>query len=114
MLLARSGELLTSGGSAMVNPQVEEKPLNYHPFDSNNPYYELLVACYNNLSPEWLTCDGEASMQQIQRKRSDLNRRIRGLCHAIGRTVSENQIWDWLRSKEEYQKANPDVKMAFR
>jgi len=53
----------------------------------------LSMAC--ELSPENLYCDGEISSAQAQRKYQDIMKRWHKLESEVGRTVSEQEIWDW-------------------
>lgn len=51
----------------------------------------LTLAC--ELSPENLHCDGEISLAEANRKYRRLMQNWRALEQAIGRTVSEDEIW---------------------
>jgi len=62
---------------------------------------EAINAVYNGLSPENLTCDGEATMTQINQKRIKLNRQLRGLFTAFGREVSEKVAFDWYMERQK-------------
>lgn len=64
---------------------------------------EAIVDCYNQLSPEWLTCDGELPMHEVRRRRDSLNSRLGHLFKAFGRPVSEIAAYDWddARRKEK-------------
>ena len=48
---------------------------------------------YCALSPENLTCDGEASRTQVARRRASLNRRLRELFTELGRDLSETEAY---------------------
>ncbi len=48
-----------------------------------------IAGCYNRLSPENLSGDGEHSPAHVSRLRAELNRRLLGLFNEIGRPVSE-------------------------
>lgn len=79
-------------------------PVPFHPFQD---YVEQLIleainCVYSNLSPENLTCDGEASPSLINQKRAKLNRQLRGLCQAFGRDVDENTAYKWMMERNEY------------
>lgn len=81
------------------------EPLTYSPFSDDNLILEAILGCYNGLSPECLSCDGEASMTHINRTRSELNRKLRGLFVALGREVDEGEVYDWHGQKVAYEKA---------
>ena len=59
-----------------------------------------ILSCYGNLSPESLSCDGEASRAHVMKRASQLNRYLRSLFAEIGRTVSEEDAYKWYDSKE--------------
>lgn len=50
---------------------------------------------YNRLSPESLSCDGEASHSSIAREHSRLQANLRKLFAELGREVSEEESLDW-------------------
>jgi hypothetical protein len=54
--------------------------------------------CYNRLSPENLTCDGEARRSDVTRKRNELNRMLRHLFSEIGRVVDASACYEWERT----------------
>ena len=56
---------------------------------------EAIVSTYNDLSPEWLTADGERPMREVTRLAIKLNERLRHLFLALGRQVSEQVAFDW-------------------
>lgn len=47
------------------------------------------------LSPENLSCDGEASRAQVQTRRSELMRKRGALERELGRTVTSDEVWKW-------------------
>jgi len=51
------------------------------------------MAC--ELSPENLNCDGEICHAQAQRKYQNIMKRWHKLESEVGRTVSEQEIWNW-------------------
>lgn len=53
---------------------------------------------YCQLSPENLTCDGEASAAHILRMSVHLNRRLRDLFDELGRKVDEIECWRLLKA----------------
>lgn len=48
---------------------------------------------YNQLSPENLTCDGELSRTEVARRYGALRRQLAACFKALGRTVSEDEIY---------------------
>ena len=49
------------------------------------------LAC--QLSPENLSCDGEASLSDVRRRRESIMQQWRNLENRAGRKVSENEAW---------------------
>jgi hypothetical protein len=52
------------------------------------------------LSPENLTCDGELSSEESNRKYKKLMKRWSELEKSIGRTITEQEAWQWYLNKE--------------
>ncbi len=57
----------------------------------------LDLAC--QLSPENISCDGEASQRHIQQTRKRIMQEWAALEKKVGRKVTENEVWD--REMEE-------------
>jgi len=57
-------------------------------------------AVYGALSPENLTCDGEASRSEVRRKSAVLNRALRALAEENGRLIPEGESYGY-RSRLE-------------
>lgn len=64
---------------------------------------DAILCCYCDLSPENLTCDGELSRTQVQRRYADLQRKLKHLQSALGRPVSEGVVYEWDRQRREAQ-----------
>lgn len=47
------------------------------------------------LSPEWLTCDGELSPARVAQKRAGLMAQWARLEAQVGRKVTEEEVWGW-------------------
>lgn len=102
---------LIADATQRVQKVVEVKKLTYNPFDPDNGILEEILGCYNGLSPECLTCDGEASASHIRHQSAVLHRKLKYLQLAIDKQVSETQAFDWWLSKQEYNK-NKVAKIA--
>lgn len=64
---------------------------------------------YNDLSPENLTCDGEASRSHVRRAYKRLQKELKKQFKMLGREVSEEESWDWYRkNKKKADKYNRD------
>lgn len=53
----------------------------------------------NQLSPENLTCDGELSRAQVARNAKALRAAWQAAEKAVGRTVSEDEVWEHVRAR---------------
>jgi hypothetical protein len=61
---------------------------------SNANLLVLLGAVFSDLSPENLSCDGEASAAWINRRRREINARYTNICNLIGRDIDETEYYD--------------------
>jgi hypothetical protein len=95
--------LLEHADASKNQKVVEIQPLKYNLFDPDNGILMEILNCYNGLSPENISCDGEASASHIRHQSAVLNRKLKYLQLAIDKQVSEDQIYQWIRSKDEYE-----------
>ena len=91
----------------VVEKIVNEKNIEYNPFDENNSLIEELLSAYISLSPENLSCDGELPQYVTNMLRKRIEKRIKGLQIAIGEDLTEDQCYQWSQSKFDYIKQNP-------
>jgi hypothetical protein len=106
-MMCPAGDQSTPSTSVVVPPPPPTKRvmnLVYSPFSEDNLLLEALLGVYAGLSPENLTCDGEASQTHVNLRRSELERRKRGIFLALGYEVGEGQLYEWHRKRVEYQK----------
>jgi hypothetical protein len=54
----------------------------------------LLGRVFNDLSPENLTCDGEASVAWVQKRRREINARYTSICNLIGYDLEEAEYYE--------------------
>lgn len=96
--------LSTTGDVAPVAP-VKPDPIVYSPFQDHveQLVLEAINSVYSGLSPENLTCDGEAPRHLIEARRRKLHRQLKGLFAAFGREVDENEAFDWWQSRRDYK-----------
>lgn len=73
----------------------DEKNLTLAGTRSENEILLNINGCYNSLSPENLSCDGEASRAHMNRTGAQLNRMLKALFMEIGRTVTEDEAGKW-------------------
>jgi hypothetical protein len=94
-----------AGQDVFVPPPVPTK-LEYSPFDEDNALYSALAGVYNQMEPDALTCDGEASRGQAAAKMRVLQRKLKGLNYAIGREIDAMAIFNWEIARLEYERKN--------
>ena len=61
--------------------------------------YERFLELSSALSPENLWMDGEATPAQAKTRERALTRRSKSLEQAVGRKVSEDEVWEWSRKQ---------------
>ena len=66
---------------------------------SEDDLMAAILDCYGGLSPENLSCDGEASAGQVQRKSRELHSKLEELFRELGRRVSETEAYNWYQTK---------------
>ena len=74
-------------------------PLTFSAVD--NAILKAINECYSELSPENLTCDGEANPVFVKQRYNKLHNQLNHLFAAFGRQVSEEAADAWL---EKYNK----------
>lgn len=67
--------------------------------DFDNLILEAMGHIYADLSPENLACDGERPYNEIVRVSRELNKKLQGLFQVYGRSVSEEEVFDWERQR---------------
>lgn len=97
---------VTSTRSAVQSAPVQPS-LKYNMFSDENDLLEAILTTYSMLSPENLTGDGELPRHVVQRKLAAGQRRLKGLEIALGRRVTEVEIYEWHRSKIESESKQP-------
>jgi hypothetical protein len=73
---------------------------------------EAILACYCDLSPENLTCDGELPRGQALQRGRDLTRKLQHLFKALGRPVSESVAYQWGEEKRKFEKEQEERRKA--
>lgn len=61
---------------------------------SNANLLVLLGSVFSDMSPENLSCDGEASAAWINKRRREINARYTSICNLIGRDIDETEYQD--------------------
>jgi hypothetical protein len=84
---------------------VADQPVPYSPFQNHSEQLilEAIHSVYSELSPEFLTCDGELPFHVVNARRSKLQSRLNYLFKAFGREVSETAVWKWMEDKKNKQ-----------
>lgn len=80
--------------------------------------FEKLVCC---LSPENISCDGECSITQVNKRYREIQKEWRKLEKEVGRKVSHDEVENWITiamwerigmSKEEIEEASKKYLLA--
>ena len=84
-----------ASGNATVPPPapVEKKPITDFWIMDNKHELHILNGIYGHLSPENLTCDGEASMAWVRKRRADLDRKLRACFVLLEREIDETECY---------------------
>lgn len=77
-----------------------DDPLNPFLSHCDSCIVQAIADVYNQLSPEWLTADGERPISQVHALRGNLQRKLDHLFKALGRPVSESVAYKWLEQKK--------------
>jgi hypothetical protein len=104
--------MLRTIGSKDADIVAKKEPMEYNPFmpHADKLIMEAILSVYGELSPENLTCDGEASRQHVRAKSIELNRKLKYLIAAIGQDVSESDAYSWYESQRKYEKEHEIVR----
>lgn len=97
-----------AGGKTIMPEPKPKEPITYNVFmpHEDKLMMEAILSIYGHLSPENLTCDGEASRGHIRMKSMELNRKLKYLIAALGYDVSEEDAYAWYTSRQEYEKVH--------
>jgi len=85
------------GRAWRVSPQLLQKESSV-PVQAKRSETEIMNAindAYCGLSPENLSCDGEASRAHVQRRSRELNAQLADCFRELGHPVSETEAYDW-------------------
>ena len=88
------------------NPQPQPvKKLEFNQFQPEEDRYILkaIAAIYGAMSPENLSCDGEASTAHVRHYAALYRKKLNALFTAFGRSISESEIYEWERQEKEYE-----------
>lgn len=92
-------------GRTPVAPGIDpaDEPFEHNMFTESHVIHimEAINDVYCSLSPENLSCDGEAPAHHVRQRYSELNRTLNGLFKALGRPVSETVAYNWLQNYRE-------------
>jgi len=76
---------------------------------ANKSKIEILANIYGALSPENLTCDGEASPSYVRQREAELNKKLQAAFILLDRKMSEHIVWqciDIIENSKERQEEN--------
>lgn len=60
---------------------------------------EAIACCYDKLSPENISADGEIPINIVMQRRKEIDKKLEGLFQALGKRVSEYAVFNWLKQK---------------
>lgn len=88
-----------------IKSKPKREPLVYNQFQEMNEVYICLAIedVYFQMSPETLTCDGEASRAHVAKRSRLLAGRLNHLFAALGREVTEEEIYAWSEARKKNQ-----------
>lgn len=86
------------------HPPAPREKLVYSPFGQDNDILNCLAGVFAGLSPENLSGDGELPRSQVAARRAVLERKLRGLRIALGRDITEDEVFEWERSRRDFQR----------
>lgn len=103
-----SYNLLSPVDDGSTKPPITSETIQYSPFQDTMEQHilEAIACCYNKLSPENISCDGELPITVVEGRRRDLNRKLEYLFQALGRRVGEYSVFNWLDQKSKQGVAN--------
>ena len=93
-----------------------DDPVDYCRFDEPVKTYAMLAInqCYCDLSPENLSCDGEAPRSHVIQRGRELNRQLKALFVVMDREVSETAAWKWYEAREAAEKEQNEQRIMKR
>ncbi len=92
-----------AGARAVPIDKYVEGKLKYSLFQPQSDIYiiQAIASVFSELSPENLTQDGELRGTTLSKKKAALNRKLKGLFEAIGRELTESEVYEWERQRRE-------------
>ena len=84
-----------SGVAASVPSRPKVQPIPSFLSGEDFHIMQAILSVYASLSPENLSCDGEASLAWMRARRSQLNTKLVALFKAMGREVGEEEAYGW-------------------
>jgi len=91
-------------GDVSNMPMSKPEPIKFSPFDYVTAH--LMAAAniiYGQLSPENLSCDGEASYAHMKATSARCNRQLKGIFSALGREVDETECWQFCEEQRKWE-----------
>jgi len=81
--------------SAPTAKERADEPISLMVSGTDRAILEAISVVYSHLSPENLSCDGELSVTEVNRRHRKLTEQLFHLEKALGRPVSEMAIFNW-------------------
>lgn len=96
-----SYSLLSTNGSSCTPTLVTELVYNEYQDKMEQLVLEAIACCYDKLSPENISCDGEIPINIVMQRRKEIDKKLEGLFQALGKRVSEYAVFNWMKQKQE-------------
>jgi len=81
------------GNEVVIQQPVKKDLTDWWILDHEHEIH-ILMSIYNGLSPECLSCDGEASMSHVRTQRAKLERKLRAVFVLLDLTLDEGETYD--------------------
>ena len=85
----------TSKGRLGGRRSAKVDPLPAYMSSEDSHIMQAILAIYAALSPENLSCDGEAPRGWVRRRSAQLHAKLSALFKALGREVAEHEAYEW-------------------
>lgn len=91
--------ICVTNGKVVAPPGTHVPPMQKPKIFHHGPEAHVMfaiISCYNGLSPENLTGDGERPLMQQRALRQEYQRILKGCFAALGQEVTEEEAYKWM------------------
>lgn len=96
-----SYSLLSTGNADNITPPIIELVYNEYQDKMEQLVLEAIACCYDKLSPENISADGEIPINIVMQRRKEIDKKLEGLFQALGKRVGEYAVFNWLKQKQQ-------------